>query len=194
MNLQDNIAWPADNLVRKPIAELVPFARNSRIHTPAQISQLAASIVEWGWTVPVLIDERGNLIAGHGRILAAHQLGITEVPCLIATGWSEAKRRAYVIADNRLTDMSTFDPAMLSLEMQDLQAMDYDLSLTGFDGEELLALLEGDGESDNKADLSKNEDPERQYAVEVTAASEDEQIMLIQKFTNEGLKCRALIF
>lgn len=139
------MTWPASTITQRPITELVPFARNSRVHTPVQVSQLAASIREFGWTIPVLIDEHGNLIAGHGRILAAYQLGITDIPCLIATGWSEAKRRAYVIADNRLTDVSAFDHEMLALELQDLQAMDYDLSLTGFDGEELPALLEGTG-------------------------------------------------
>lgn len=152
--------WPASTITLRPITELVPFARNSRIHTPAQVSQLAASIVEFGWTIPVLIDERGNLIAGHGRILAAHQLGITDIPCLTATGWSEAKRRAYVIADNRLTDISTFDPEMLALELQDLRALDYDLSLTGFDGEELLRLLSGneDGQQGEAPDEFKEMD------------------------------------
>lgn len=152
--------WPAATITHRPITELVPFARNSRVHTPAQVSQLAASIVEFGWTIPVLIDERGNIIAGHGRILAAHQLGITDIPCLTATGWSEAKRRAYVIADNRLTDISTFNHEMLALELQDLQALDYDLSLTGFDGEELLRLLAGneDGQQSEAPDEFKEID------------------------------------
>lgn len=184
--------WPASTITQRPITELVPFARNSRIHTPAQVSQLAASIVEFGWTIPVLIDERGNLIAGHGRILAAHQLGITDIPCLTATGWSEAKRRAYVIADNRLTDVSTFDPEMLALELQDLQALDYDLSLTGFDGEELLALLEGDNAP--TIEPQSVDDDVTRYAIQVDVASEKEQLILIDRFVDEGFKCKPLIF
>src|SRR4051812_25183555 len=94
--------WPADHVERRSVASLVPYARNARTHSDAQVAQLAASVREWGWTIPVLIDEDGGLIAGHGRVLAARMLGLTDVPVMIARGWSEAKRRAYVLADNRL--------------------------------------------------------------------------------------------
>jgi ParB-like chromosome segregation protein Spo0J len=86
--------WPADHVERWPIARLVPYARNARTHSDAQVAQLAASIREWGWTVPVLVDEAGMLIAGHGRILAARQLGLVEAPVMVARGWSEAQKRA----------------------------------------------------------------------------------------------------
>jgi ParB-like chromosome segregation protein Spo0J len=94
--------WPADKVERRPIAKLIPAARNARTHSDEQVAQIAASIKEWGWTVPVLCDEDGVLIAGHGRVLAARQLGLTDVPVMTATGWSDAKKRAYLIADNKL--------------------------------------------------------------------------------------------
>ena len=134
--------WPADQIIRRPVAELTPYARNSRQHSQAQIAQIAASIKEWGWTQPIICDEDGGILAGHGRLLAAQHLGLEDVPCVIATGWSEAKRRAYVIADNRLAETATWDKAMLATELQDLAALDFDLGLVGFDGEELARLLE----------------------------------------------------
>jgi hypothetical protein len=87
---------------RWPIDRLIPYARNSRTHSEAQIAQVAASMKEWGWTNPVLADEECGVIAGHARILAARQLGITEVPVMVARGWTDAQKRAYVIADNQL--------------------------------------------------------------------------------------------
>src|SRR4051812_39868630 len=96
-------AWPADRVVRRPLADLAPYARNARTHSPEQVAQLAASIREWGWTAPVLIDEQSNIIAGHGRVLAAQSLGIREVPVMVAIGWSEQQKRAYLIADNKLS-------------------------------------------------------------------------------------------
>jgi ParB-like nuclease domain len=82
--------WPADKVERRAVAALIPYARNARTHSPEQVDQIAASIREWGWTVPVLIDDEGGIIAGHGRVLAAHKLAIAEVPVMVATGWSEA--------------------------------------------------------------------------------------------------------
>src|SRR6516165_9746557 len=109
--------WPAYQIERRPLAALVPYARNARTHSDGQIGQIAASIREWGWTMPVLIDEAGTIIAGRGRVLAAARLGIDQVPVLIARGWSEAQKRAYVIADNKLTDNAGWDEALLRLEV-----------------------------------------------------------------------------
>jgi len=135
------ISWPADKVERRKVSELVPYARNSRTHSPEQVSQIAASIGEWGWTMPILVDEAGGIIAGHGRIMAAQKLGLDDVPCMTATGWSEAKRRAYVIADNKLALNAGWDDEMLSVELSELGGLDFDLSLTGFDDDELSALL-----------------------------------------------------
>lgn len=134
-------SWPADKVERRPIDELIPYARNSRQHSDAQVAQLAASIREWGWTMPVLVDESGMLIAGHGRVLAARQLGIAEVPAMVAAGWSEAKKRAYVIADNRLALNASWDEDQLKVELADLLEQDFDLGLTGFDLEEIADVL-----------------------------------------------------
>jgi len=133
--------WPADNVERRKVADLIPYARNSRTHSAEQVSQIAASIKEWGWTVPVLIEADGGLIAGHGRILAAQQLGIDEVPCMIATGWTEGQKRAYIIADNKLALNAGWDDAMLKVELGELSDLDFDLSLTGFGPDELAAFL-----------------------------------------------------
>ena len=98
-----NAHWPADRVERWPIERLVPSARNARTHSEAQVEQIAASIREWGWTNPVLVDESGTIIAGHGRVLGARKLRIKEVPVMVAIGWTEAQKRAYLIADNKLT-------------------------------------------------------------------------------------------
>ena len=91
---------PADKVEKWKISKLIPYARNARTHSNEQVGQIAASIKEWGWTTPVLVDETGGIIAGHGRTLAAQKLGMTEVPVMVAKGWSDAKKRAYVLADN----------------------------------------------------------------------------------------------
>lgn len=136
-------SWPADAVSRVPTASLIPYARNARTHSDAQVAQIAASIREWGWTTPVLVDEEGTLIAGHGRLLAAQVLGLPDVPVMVAKGWSEAKRRAYAIADNRLALNAGWDEAMLALEVSALDAEGFDLDLLGFDPEELSDLLLG---------------------------------------------------
>ena len=100
---------------------LIPYAKNARTHTDAQVAAIAASIREWGWTSPALVGEDGGLIAGHARILAARQLGIAEVPVMVAAGWSEAQKRAYVLADNQLAITgSGWDPELLRLELGEI--------------------------------------------------------------------------
>ena len=125
-----------------PIDQLVPYARNSRMHSAAQIDQIAASIREFGFTSPVLIDGQDGIIAGHGRILAGKKAGMTTVPCLRLAHLSDAQRRAYVIADNKLAMGSFFDPATLASEMADLIMADIDMAALGFTpGEAQLELL-----------------------------------------------------
>ena len=123
------------------IATLIPFAKNSRTHSDAQVAQIAASIREFGFTNPVLIDEANGIIAGHGRVLAARKLKLTEVPCIRLAHLTEAQKRAYVIADNKLALNAGWDEAMLKLELADLKALDFDLNLTGFNTDEIDALL-----------------------------------------------------
>jgi DNA modification methylase len=134
---------PADKIEQWELERLTPYARNSRTHSDAQVAQLAASIREWGWTTPVLVDENGGIIAGHGRVLAARQLGMVNVPVVVAEGWSEAKRRAYVIADNKLAENAGWDSELLALELGELGELGFDLDLTGFSTEEIAALTPG---------------------------------------------------
>jgi len=133
--------WPADNVIRRKVSNLVPYARNSRTHSEAQVAQIAASIKEWGFTTPILIDIDGQVIAGHGRLLAAQKLGLDEVPTMTAVGWTDAQKKAYVIADNKLALNAGWDDALLAVEMGDLQAAGFDLGLTGFGQDELSALF-----------------------------------------------------
>ena len=137
-----SLDWPADQVERRPIEALIPYARNAQLHSDAQIDQIAASIEEWGWTIPVLVDEAGGLIAGHGRILAARKLGIGEVPTMVARGWSDEKIRAYRVADNKLAELSLWDGQLLQLELADLRGLMGDsIALTGFSPVELDSLL-----------------------------------------------------
>src|SRR3712207_1655111 len=129
--------WPADRVERRPLNSLIPYARNARTHSEAQVAQIAASMREWGWTNPVLIDPEGGIIAGHGRVMAARLLGFSEAPVMVARGWSEAQTRAYVLADNKLALNAGWNQDLLSLELADLRAFDFDLGRIGFSEEEL---------------------------------------------------------
>lgn len=145
---------PADKVEQWPIEKLVPYAKNSRTHSDAQVAQIAASIKEWGWTTPILVDEAGGLIAGHGRLQAARKLKMTEVPVVIASGWSDAQKRAYVIADNKLALNAGWDNELLALELTELQGLGFGMDLIGFSKDEIAALMPKDPDDDG-ADTSK---------------------------------------
>jgi DNA modification methylase len=123
------------------VTALIPYAKNSRTHDDAQVAQIAASIKEFGWTNPILIDGDKGIIAGHGRLMAARKLKMDKVPVIELSGMTDAQKKAYVIADNRLALNAGWDNAMLTIELQDLEDEGFDLSLTGFDDSELDALL-----------------------------------------------------
>lgn len=123
------------------VSALIPYARNSRTHSKEQVAQIAASIREFGFTNPVLIDDNSGIIAGHGRVLAAQKLGIDIVPCIRLSHLTETQKRAYVVADNRLALNAGWDEEMLSIELKDLAEGDFDLGVLGFDSDELSALL-----------------------------------------------------
>lgn len=120
---------------------LIPYARNSRTHSDAQVAQIAASIKEFGFTNPVLIDETGSIIAGHGRVLASRKLLFNEIPCIRLSHLTAAQKRAYVIADNKLALNAGWDDELLRLELTDLKELNFDLDLTGFSAEEIDQLL-----------------------------------------------------
>ena len=131
----------AETIIMRPVEALIPYARNARTHSEAQVAQIAGSIREFGFTNPVLIDGANGIIAGHGRVLAAHKLGIIEVPCIELAHLTDAQRRAYIIADNKLASNAGWDTDLLKIELEDLKLDGFDLSLTGFDELELGALL-----------------------------------------------------
>ncbi len=122
------------------VADLIPYARNPRTHSEAQVAQIAASIKEFGFLNPIIIDGESGIVAGHGRVMAAQKLGLTEVPCVEASHLTEAQRRAYVIADNKLALNAGWDDELLAIEFADLDAAGFDLELTGFSLDEIAGL------------------------------------------------------
>jgi DNA modification methylase len=147
----DEMARQVTNAIKNPpnfppykvarVADLIPYARNSRTHSDEQVAQIAASIREFGFTNPVLVDADRGIIAGHGRLLAARKLGLDEVPVIELAHLTEAQRRAYVIADNKLALNAGWDLDLLKVELGGLQADGFDLGLTGFSGDELASLF-----------------------------------------------------
>lgn len=124
--------WPAMAPEMRRLADLKPAPRNARTHSEAQVQQIAASMKEFGWTNPILVDEANGIIAGHGRALGAKALGWTDGPVIVARGWSEAQTRAYVIADNRIAEKAGWDAKLLTLEFAELEGLAFDLDVLGF--------------------------------------------------------------
>ncbi|MBI5923844.1 MAG: site-specific DNA-methyltransferase [Betaproteobacteria bacterium] len=143
----------------RKVETLIPFARNPRTHSEAQVAKIAASIVEFGWTSPVLVDASQGIIAGHGRLAAARKLGLAEVPVIELSHLTPEQKRAYVIADNRLALDAGWDEEMLVLELAELSESGYDLTLTGFSNEEIETLLvDAEGESTEEGSTNPDED------------------------------------
>lgn len=128
----------------KKIKDLIPYCNNSRTHSDEQVLQIASSIKEFGFTNPVLIDDQGGIIAGHGRIMAAQKLKMDEVPTITLSGLSEAQKKAYIIADNKLALNSGWDDELLKIELEQLKELDFDLGLIGFSDDELALLMGGE--------------------------------------------------
>lgn len=141
----------------RKVETLIPFARNPRTHCEAQVAKIAASIVEYGWTNPLLVDGDNGLIAGHGRLAAARKLGLAEVPVIELGHLSPTQKRAYVIGDNQLALQAGWDEEMLALELAELQDAGYDLALTGFDDAEIERLLAADVSVGNENEPSEEE-------------------------------------
>jgi ParB-like chromosome segregation protein Spo0J len=139
----------ADRIELWPIDRLRPYERNPRTHSEGQVDQIAASMVEFGWTNPVLVDEQGGVLAGHGRLLAARKLGLAEVPVIRFEHLSEAQKRAYILADNQIALQAGWSEELLAGELAWLRDERFDLDLIGFDAteiERLLALADGEAE------------------------------------------------
>ncbi|MCE2646799.1 MAG: site-specific DNA-methyltransferase [Burkholderiaceae bacterium] len=157
-------SWFADKIEQWPTAKLLPYARNARTHSDDQVAQIAASIAEFGFTNPILAGSDGVIVAGHGRLAAAHKLGLEVVPVVVLDHLSPTQRRALVIADNRIAENAGWDDAMLRIEIAALQDDDFDVSLTGFDADALAELMAGDepdgeGETDDDAVPELSETP-----------------------------------
>ena len=135
-----------------PLSRLVPYVNNARTHSPEQLTKLRSSLREFGFINPVIIDRDFNVIAGHGRIAAAKEEGITEVPCVFVDYLTEAQKKAYILADNRMALDAGWDEELLRIEIESLQGADFDVSLTGFGEDEIADLFAGDGEKDVKDD------------------------------------------
>jgi ParB-like chromosome segregation protein Spo0J len=184
-----DLQWPADAVERRKVSDLTPYARNARKHSDKQIDQIVASIKQWGWTIPILIDEDGTIIAGHGRLIAANKMGIEEVPVMVARGWTQAQKHSYLLADNQIATNAGWDQELLALELADLKEADFDLTVLGFSDRDidrsLQSLAAETADSILSADL--------QFRVVVDCVGEEQQGELLSRLEAEGLKCRALI-
>jgi ParB-like chromosome segregation protein Spo0J len=174
----------------KPVADLIPYARNSRTHSDAQVAQIAASIKEFGWTNPVLLDGDNGIIAGHGRVMAAQKLGETQVPTIELGHLSATQKRAYIIADNKLALNAGWDEQMLALEIQDLKDVGYDLELLGFNLNELQSIDDDEEPQDTEGLPTDFIDS---YEIIVECVGEFEQRKLLEDLTERGFKCKSLL-
>jgi hypothetical protein len=194
-----------DAIELRPVAALVPYARNARTHSDDQVEQLAASLRTFRWTNPVLIDEADGVVAGHGRVLAAARLyaggetiatvgGKTlpagMVPVIVARGWTDEQKRAYVLADNKLAENAGWDRDLLKLELGELKALDFDLGPIGFSGGELGELFAAPaaGGIETPGAGSYKE----QYGVIVICADEAEQQAVYERLKGEGLAVKVV--
>jgi ParB-like chromosome segregation protein Spo0J len=130
-------------ITQKKVTELIPYVKNSRTHSDEQVAQIAASIKEFGWTNPILVDGSNGIIAGHGRLMAARKLGYKEVPTIELADLTETQKKAYIIADNRLALNAGWDNEMLTIELNDLLTDGFALEMLGFDSTEMQTLING---------------------------------------------------
>ncbi len=172
------VTMPNEIVMRSP-SSLIPYDRNPKIHPADQVEQLKASIREWGWTIPILIDEAGGVIAGHGRLYAASEMGLEEVPCIVASGWPEDKKRAYVIADNRLAENGAWDDGLFFSELKDLGDVGFDLTLVGF------------GEGELEMYMNESESVDRLFELEDAHTDDSDEI--VPKKSDDGFAEFALV-
>ena len=165
--------------------EIIPYINNSRTHSEQQVQQVAASIKEFGFTNPILIDQDGGIIAGHGRLLAAQMLRMDEVPTITLEGLTEAQRKAYVIADNKLALNAGWDFELLKIEIEEMS--DFDLSLLGFDDQELANII--DGLNEEPPEL-KEESYSQVFNIVVNCNDEGHQERVYNELQAKGYECQ----
>ena len=170
------------------VSDLIPYANNSRTHSDEQVLQIASSIKEFGFLNPVIIDADNGIIAGHGRVMAAKKLGIDELPCIDASHLTEAQKKAYIIADNKLALNSEWDNELLRIELNVLDEMGFDLDLTGFSADEL-AQLSDDLEIEEEKQ-SDGESYSEAYSIVIDCIDEEEQEALYNEFKSRVIRCQ----
>ena len=151
-------------IIQRKVNDLIPYINNSRTHSEEQVNQIVASINEFGFTNPLLIDEKDNIIAGHGRLLASKKLKMEEVPCIVLSGLTEAQKKAYIIADNKMALNAGWDEELLKIELENLKELDFDLELTGFNVDELDDIFQVEEEQEIVEDDFDIEPPEEPKA------------------------------
>jgi len=180
----------AEKIEMRDVAKLVPYAGNARTHPAKQVKQIMASIEEFGFTNPILVDDDGKIVAGHGRVLAAKELSMGQVPCINVAYLSDAQRRAYIIADNKIAANAGWDDELLAIELSDLATLGFDVQLTGFSEKDLKHLgVGGMGEGGD----APMEEPPTSWAVIIECTNEDQQVELIERLQTEGFKVRGSI-
>ena len=172
-------------------AELIPYARNARTHSEQQVQQIAGSIQEFGFCNPVLIDASNGIIAGHGRVMAAQLLKLESVPCLRLSHLTDAQKRAYVLADNRIALSSGWDEEMLANELSDLHADEFDMALLGFDADELAKLLEFESGEPPETEVPESNYSE-QFGVIVVCETEAAQESAFNALQSQGFNCKVV--
>lgn len=175
---------------RVKTADLIPYARNARTHNEPQVAQIAASIREFGFINPVIIDGKNGIIAGHGRVLAAQKLKMESVPCIEVSHLSEAQKRAYIIADNKLGLNADWDYEMLKIELDQLKEDNFDVSLVGFDDDELNKLFDDPTDDLEEEEFGANDDGE--FLVIIECVDEIEQESLYRELSGRGIKVRVM--
>lgn len=172
--------------------DLIPYVNNSRTHTEKQVQQLASSIKEFGFTNPVLVDEDGGVIAGHGRLLAAQMLGLGEVPAITLKGLTEAQRKAYVIADNKLALNSGWDDELLKIELDSLTDLDFDLDVLGWDtlpsfAEEIdYSILDDESDGSDDDVQAMQDDVKKALLIEFEADHYPEAVEIVSYWRAQG--------
>lgn len=180
-------------IIMEPVERLIENKHNARTHSAEQVDQIAAAIKEFGFINPILVDEKGEVLAGHGRILAARQLGMKAVPALRFDHLTDEQKRAYLLADNKLAENAGWDEELLKLELWALEEAGFDVPLTGFSEKEIEALKKA---AENEDPIYEKDEPisdDLKYQILVFCENEDQQTEIMQYMEEEGVKCKPMI-
>lgn len=182
------MATPKLKITYKKLEALKPYEKNARTHSDAQVAQIVASVKEFGWTNPIILDGDNGILAGHGRLMAAKALGLSEVPTVDLVGLTPEQKRAYVLADNKLAMNAGWDMELLKHELLELDHLNYDLGLIGWDEKELEGLFAPIGDLED--DKSINDDS--RFLVIIECPTENEQQQVFSEMTERGLECKLM--